>query len=194
MGFFRREENLISQTGTFSEKSLIKAAAAGDSKAFARLLSLYERRVRGLGKRFFKNESDCDDFVQDVFIKVYNGLSSFRGEAQFSTWLMRIAYNTAINAVNRKKESVPLPEDYEILDPGEGPEEQHLRAITAQVIRDAIKELPERFGTCLDLYFFCDMSYNEISKITELPVNTIKSHVFRAKKLLKERLESEIIN
>lgn len=194
MLFFRREENSISQTITFSEKSLIKAACNGDSKAFAKILSTYERRVRNLGCRFFKNELDCDDFVQDVFIKVYNGLSSFRGEAKFSTWLMRIAYNTAINSINRKKDSVPLPEDFEILDPDAGPEEQHLRSITAQVIRNAIKELPERFGTCLDLYFFCDMSYNEISKITELPVNTIKSHVFRAKKLLKERLEKEIIN
>ncbi|HPX27911.1 MAG TPA: sigma-70 family RNA polymerase sigma factor, partial [Treponemataceae bacterium] len=76
------------------DKSLISSACAGDSRSFARLVSFYEKKVRAFGMGFFKNSSDTDDFIQEVFIKVYAHLSTFRGESLFSTWLMRIAYNT----------------------------------------------------------------------------------------------------
>lgn len=175
-----------------SEKRLIHQAQSGDMRAFADLVRKYERRLRMLGMSFFKNEADCDDFEQDVLIKVYSGLQSFRGEAQFSTWLLRIGYNVAINSLKRRKEYVSLSEDFEILDTSFSPEEKHLREATAQSVRAAMCDLPERFKMCLDLYFFYDMSYAEISVVMDLPVNTIKSHVFRAKKILKEKLLPEL--
>ena len=141
---------------------------------------------------FFKNQTDCDDFVQEVFMKIFANIKNFRGESKFSTWIMSIGYNTAINSVKRRKEYTSLPDNAEIADPAAGPEETQLRAITASVIKDSLKELPERFAMCLDMYFYYDMSYNEISDITGLPVNTIKSHIFRAKKMLKERLENQL--
>ncbi len=192
MSFFSRVINLPSQIADAVELVLIKAAGDGDARAFAKLASKYEQRLRIFGMSFFKNESDCDDFVQDVFIKVFTGLKSFRGDSQFSTWLMRIAYNTAVNAVNRRKEYLSIPEDYEILDTTTNPEEKQLKELTKEVIRESIAELPEKFSICLFFYFYYDMSYNEISIITDLPVNTIKSHVFRAKKLLKERLAEQL--
>ena len=64
-----------------------------------------------------------------------------------------------------------------------------IRKVTGQAIREAIKELPEQYAICLDMYFFYDVPHAEISNITGLPVNTIKSHIFRAKKILKEKLE-----
>ncbi|MBO7420187.1 MAG: sigma-70 family RNA polymerase sigma factor, partial [Spirochaetaceae bacterium] len=169
-----RVANFPSQIADAVELALIRAAGNGDSRAFAKLVSKYERRLRFLGMRFFKNDTDCDDFVQEVFIKVFTGLHSFKGDSQFSTWLMRIAYNTAVNTINRRKEYLSFPENYEILDTTTDPEEKHLKNMTAQVIRDSISELPEKFSMCLIFYFYYDMSYNEISVITDLPVNTIK--------------------
>lgn len=192
MSILSRVASIPSQIADAVDLVLIKTASNGDSRAFAKLVSKYERRLKIFGMRFFKNETDCDDFVQEVFIKVFTGLKSFRGDSQFSTWLMRIAYNTAINAINRRKECVSLPENFEILDTTSDLEEKQLREMTASVIRESISELPEKFSICIVLYFYYDMSYNEISIVTDLPVNTIKSHVFRAKKLLKDRLAKQL--
>ncbi len=171
---------------------LVKRISKGDSQAFTILVEKYEKKVRALGYSFFKNDTDSADFVQDVFLKVYTNISTFRKESQFSTWLMRIAYNTAVNAKNRRKEYVTLSEHAEILDNDYSVEEKQLRELTAEAIREALKELPKQFALCLDLYFFYDFSHSEISVITGLPVNTIKSNIFRAKKQLKQKLEDFI--
>ncbi len=171
---------------------LVKRVCKGDASAFAILVETYEKKVRALGYSFFKNESDAADFVQDVFLKVFSNINTFRKESQFSTWLMRIAYNTAVNAKNRRKEYITLSENATILDNDYSVEEKQLRELTAEAIRDALKELPKKYASCLDLYFFYDFSHSEISVITGLPVNTIKSNIFRAKKQLKEKLEDFI--
>lgn len=168
---------------------LCKEVLAGNLSAFTLLAEKYRRRIMGLGYSFFKNGDDAEDFLQDVLIKVYTSLSSFRGEARFSTWLMRVAYNTAINSVKRRKVYASLAEDFDIVDTDDNPEERHLKLCSQEAIRSAMEILPERFRVCVDLYFFYDMPYADISEVTGLPVNTIKSHVFRAKKILRARLE-----
>ncbi|NLM00233.1 MAG: RNA polymerase sigma factor [Treponema sp.] len=142
-----------------------------------------------LGLSFFKNKTDADDFVQDVFIKVYTNLSTFRGESLFSTWLMRLAYNTAVNSVNRRKEYLSLSDEIEIFDNDFTPEENQMRKLTANAISETIKKLPKIYATCLDMYFFYDIKQTDISEILDIPLNTVKSYIFRAKKLLKEKLE-----
>jgi RNA polymerase sigma-70 factor (ECF subfamily) len=171
---------------------LCREVIAGNTRAFTILAEKYRKRIFGLGFSFFKNADDTEDFVQDVLVKVYVALASFRFESRFSTWLMRIAYNTAINSVKRKREYTSLAEDFDLADPGENPEEQHLRSASVLAIRSAIETLPERYRVCIDMYFFYDMPYGDISEVTGLPVNTIKSHVFRAKKLLRGFLDEGI--
>jgi len=171
------------------EDSLLCAKIlAGDTDSFTRLAGKYRKRVLSLGYSFFRNSDDAEDFLQDVLVKVYVSLASFRGESRFSTWLMRVAYNTAINSVKRRREYVSLAEDFDIPDTSDNPEEEHLRRCSLKAIRSAVEVLPERFRVCVDLFFFYDMPYADISDVTGLPINTIKSHVFRAKKLLKDRL------
>lgn len=167
---------------------LIKETLKGDSRAFAMLMSLYKKRVEMLGMSFFKNHSDTEDFIQEVFLRAYTKLATFQGNSLFSTWITRIAYNVAVNAVNRRKEYVSLtdensPPDYDLT-----PEERQIQKATFEAVHTAIQELPERFAICLDMYFFYGIPYQEISEITEIPVNTIKSHIFRAKQLLREKL------
>ena len=168
---------------------LIKATLQGSSKAFATLVSYYQQRIYRFGMSFFKNPTDSDDFVQDVFIKVYTKLSTFRGESLFSTWIMRIAYTTAVNSVTRRKEYDSFPEHFDVADPDLTPEQVELQKVTKAAINEALQDLPENYKICLDMYFFYGMTYIDISEIVDIPVNTIKSNVFRAKKILKEKLE-----
>lgn len=170
------------------DSELIKSTLEGDTKSFAKLMTLYKKRIFILGMSFFKNETDAEDFVQDVFIKVYTKLNTFKGNSLFSTWLTRIAYNLACNSVNRLDEYVPISEESLITDPSDSPEEIQIKKITCEAIREAIKELPAEYAVCLDLFFFYDVSHAEISRITGFPINTIKSHIFRAKKVLRDKL------
>src|SRR5574344_457926 len=171
------------------DNDLVKETLEGKESSFAKLMSLYKKRVEAIGMGFFRNLTDTEDFVQDVFLKAYKNLASFRGESLFSTWLTRIAYTTAINMKNRRKEYEPITDETLIPAPGETPEESEIRRITVEAVHEAVKELPERYAECLDLYFFYDTAYEEISVITGLPVNTIKSHIFRAKKILRTKLK-----
>jgi RNA polymerase sigma-70 factor (ECF subfamily) len=140
-----------------------------------------------MGHSFFRNTEDTSDFTQEVFLKVFRNLARFEGRSRFSTWLYKIAYNTAVNSVTRKKEYRSLAE--ESVAEEDSPERKLLRETARQAVLEAVAALPERYRVCVDLFFFYDRSYQEIEAITGFPINTIKSHVFRAKKLLREKLE-----
>lgn len=182
----RSIERIITQK---RDSVLVKAVLAGDESSFAKLVSLYKKKVSALGMGFLRNEADTEDFVQEVFLKVYTKLPTFRGDSMFSTWLTRIAYTTAVNSVQRRKSYVSLSEQAEIEAAGFTPEEAEIRRITKNAVREAISTLDEKYAVCLDLYFFHDIQYSQISEITGFPENTIKSHIFRAKKILREKLK-----
>ncbi len=170
------------------DSKLVREVLSGNTSAFAELMSLYKKRVEALGLSFFKNPADTEDFAQDVFLKAFTKLDTFRGESLFSTWLTRMAYNTAINAVNRRAQFLSIADENLLPDNGLTPEEKELRLLTMETVRESLKELPEKYKIVLDLYFFYDNSYSEISEITGLAENTVKSHIFRAKKLLREKI------
>jgi len=176
----------------FNEPLIVNQIVSGQKNLFRLLVRQHEKAVYGMGMSFFRNKEDASDFTQEVFIKAYRSLSRFEGRSRFSTWLYKIAYNTAINEVNRRKEYFSLAEEdaEKLVNNGETPERVTLRNAAKEAVLTAIKELPERFRICIDLFFFYDRSYQEIEAITGFPVNTIKSHVFRAKILLKEKLDS----
>ncbi|MDR3172416.1 MAG: sigma-70 family RNA polymerase sigma factor [Treponema sp.] len=172
----------------FDDKMIVAEVVAGQKELFRLLVNRHEQSVYGMGLSFFRNAEDASDFTQEVFLKVFSNLPRFEGRSRFSTWLYKIAYNTAVNRVTRKKEYHSLAEDDSVID-GDTPERAMLRAAIREAVLEAVRELPERYRICVDLFFFYDRSYQEIEAITGYPVNTIKSHVFRAKKLLRERLK-----
>ncbi|MDR2965835.1 MAG: sigma-70 family RNA polymerase sigma factor [Treponema sp.] len=176
----------------YDDQLIISQIISGQKDLFRLLVRRYERAVYGMGLSFFRNQEDASDFTQEVFLKVFRNLSRFEGRSRFSTWLYKIAYNTAINSVNRRKEYLSLAEEEEgkLVNAGDTPERVMLRNAAQEAVQTAMKELPERFRVCIDLFFFYDCSYQEIEVITGFPVNTIKSHVFRAKKMLRDKLES----
>jgi RNA polymerase sigma-70 factor (ECF subfamily) len=170
-----------------SDEEAIGRVLDGDTEAFAVLVRRHRARVARLGMSFFHDEEEAADFAQDVFLKAYTALASFKGKSLFSTWLLRIAYNTAINSKKRKRDRISLDPEIEVAG-SPGVDEAHLREETARTVREAMAELPPRQALCIELFFSYDLKYSEISEITGYPVNTIKSHVFRAKRILRERL------
>jgi RNA polymerase sigma-70 factor, ECF subfamily len=173
--------------GDDEDRIIAAQIVSGQKELFRLLIKKHERAVYGMGMSFFHNAEDASDFTQEVFLKVFNNLSRFEGRSRFSTWLYKIAYNTAVNGVTRMKEYKSLTED-EIKCDNDTPERKLLRKLACDAVLSAVIELPERFRVCIDLFFFYDRSYEEIEAITGYPVNTIKSHVFRAKKILREKL------
>ena len=174
--------------GSVEEQLIVDQIVAGQKDLFRLLVRSYQQSVYGMGMGFFRNAEDASDFTQEVFLKVYRNLSRFEGRSRFSTWLYKIAYNTAINDINRRKEYRSLAETVETGD-NETPEHILIRNAARDAVLDSLRELPQRYRICVDLFFFYGRSYQEIEAITGFPVNTIKSHVFRAKKLLREKLE-----
>lgn len=173
-----------------SDVEVIERVLDGDANAFSFLVQRYQRRIMRLGYGFYRDQDAAEDFTQDVFVKAYIGLAGFMGRSSFSTWLTRIAYNAGLNAKRKAGRFEPLE-----VDPVDAmnlsPEDQHLRAETVRAIRKAVAELPEKYAICLELFFGDGMRYEEISEVTGFPVNTIKSHVFRAKRELRTALEME---
>jgi RNA polymerase sigma-70 factor (ECF subfamily) len=173
--------------GMPEDPTIIAQIVAGQKELFRILVARHERAVYGMGMSFFRNAEDAADFTQDVFLKVYRNLAYFEGRSRFSTWLYKVAYNTAINSMNRKKEYRSLAEEDAGVD-GDTPDRSLLRSVIKEAVTAAVRDLPDRYRACVDLFFFYDRSYQEIEAITGFPVNTIKSHVHRAKKMLREKL------
>jgi RNA polymerase sigma-70 factor (ECF subfamily) len=171
-----------------SDETVAAEVISGKQELFRLLVDRHERRVTGMGYSFFHNADEAADFAQDVFLKAFHALSRFEGRSRFSTWLYRIAYTNALNRINRRKEYKSLSEN-EYESAYRTPEEEHIKTLTREAVRQAVSELPERYRICVDLFFFYDRSYDDIEIITGYPVNTIKSHVFRAKRILREKLK-----
>lgn len=169
------------------DAALINKIVKGETMLFAQLIRRHQRAIYGLGTSFLKNADDVAEFVQDVFLKAFRSLQFFEGRSRFSTWLYRIAYNMAVNTIKRRKEYYSLAEHDET-PCFDTPERRALRAAAQAAVQKAVGELPDRYRICVDLFFFYDLSYEEIEVVTGFPVNTIKSHVFRAKKKLREHL------
>ena len=173
------------------EKMIVKEAAAKNPAAFSQLIFLYKKRIVAVGRRFFYNQNDIDDFLQEVFIKIYENLDKFQGNSRFSTWITRIAYNTAINFKTRTKKSESLCEETQsnLVSNYETPEETQLKQLTREAINNAVKLLPENYKKCIELYFYNNMTYEEIAETTDIPLNTVKTYIFRAKKELYQKLK-----
>jgi len=173
----------------FDDLMIVTEVVSGQKELFRLLVNRYQKTLYGMGISFFHNAEDASDFTQEVFLKVFHSLTFFEGRSRFSTWLYRIAYNTAVNSKIRKKEYSSLAEE-ELIQDENTPENVVLRSTISSAVRSAVQDLPERYRICIDLFFFYGRSYQEIEAITGYPVNTIKSHVFRAKKILRDKLES----
>ncbi len=176
---------------------LIKKIQGGDKKAFQSLIEEYQQLVSHIVFRMVYNKADREDLCQEIFIKVYQNLRGFRFESKISTWIAKIAYNSCINYLQKKK--IPLfadrvggdktIEDFSgnYILPDSLTEEKDI----ASRLQTEIAKMDPPSRTILTLYHLEEMSYIEISQIMGIPQGTVKSYLFRARKKLREKLMSK---
>ncbi len=177
-----------------NSKALIDKILTGNPNAFTTLVKQHERLVSQIVFRMVPGQHDREDICQEVFLKVYQNLGGFQHQCKLSTWIARIAYNTSLNHLEKKH--VPLYEDQSpegaTLDDRpsavESPAQYTASRQAAVRLCEEIDQLPVLFGTIVSLYHLHDMSYADIGEILSLPDGTVKSYLFRARKLLKERM------
>ncbi len=185
-----------------NDESIINQILEGDTKAFAVLVDRYKDLVFTLSIRMLKNREEAEEVSQDTFIKVYKSLKNFKGDSKLSTWLYRVAYNTCLDRIKknrRRYNEVAIDEftEHQVKTIDDALESLE-RNEQSQIIKDCLEILPSEDGFLLTLYYFEDLSLEEISKIVEIEANTVKVKLFRARKklaiILKQRLEPEIIS
>jgi len=170
------------------DRILIDKVLAGDATAFGTVIKNTEALVGQIVYKMISNKEDRRDIAQDVYLKAYKNLSSFRSEAKLSTWIARIAYNTSLNYLEKKK--LLLMDDMEFIEKRSGDNITFFldQKESSIIVGAAIEKLPPVLKTLITLYHTEDLSYAEIQQITHLPEGTIKSYLFRARKALKENL------
>lgn len=192
-----------------TDRVSIEKTIAGDARAFKKIVDDHQKLVAHIVFRMVSNPTDRQEVCQEVFIKVFENLKSFRYDSKLSTWIARIAYNMTLNFLQKKK--ISLYGDQERFSEEEGeaesaeskfseniwggestPDEVLVSKEMKESLRQAIEELPPQYRTLITLYHLDEMSYLEIGQIMNLPEGTVKSYIFRARKLLKEALLAKL--
>ena len=181
------------------DQVLVERAQKGEQKAFEMLMSKYQRRLIRLISRFVKDEHEVNDVAQEAMIRAYRALPNFRGHSAFYTWLYRIAINTAKNFLVT---SGKLPfvsaetanEDGDILDLSDQiadyhtPEAEMINREILQTVELTISHLPEDLRKAITLREMEGLSYEEIAKIMDCPIGTVRSRIFRAREVIAKDL------
>ena len=177
---------------------LVKRVQSGDKTAFDVLVLKYQHRIGAVIGRFVHDYAESQDIAQETFIRAYRALNNFRGDAQFYTWLYRIAVNTAKNHLVSMKRRPPTSdvdaEDAEHFDgayrmhDSDTPEHELLREEIARTVSEVVAELPEELRQAITLREMEGLSYEEISETMDCPIGTVRSRIFRAREAIDLRL------
>ena len=172
------------------EAALVEACLANRSGAFDLIVERHRRTVYQLCYRFVGNHEDASDLSQDVFLRAFRGLKSFRGHASLSTWLYRIGVNVCLNRVSVKAlPSEPIEERQFVDTRAESPADRLLQEERGARVREAIAQLPPKQRATLILRMYHDMSHQEIADVLGSSVGAVKANFFHAMGNLKKLLE-----
>ena len=182
------------------DQLLVERAQRGDKKAFELLVEKYQRKLARLLSRLVRDPGEVEDVTQEAFVKAYRALPSFRGDSAFYTWLYRIGINTAKNYLVAMGRRTPTStevdaEEAEGYADGEQlrdintPESLLLSKEIGATVNAAIESLPEELRSAIQLRELEGMSYEEIAKLMDCPIGTVRSRIFRAREAIAERLK-----
>ena len=190
-----------------SDALLVERTVAGDQKAFELLVIKYQRRIQRLIGRMVRDVDLVEDIAQETFIRAYRPLAQFRGDAQFYTWLYRIAINTAKKALMDLKRNPTVSEnayksddDDETsrveneLTSSETPEAVLASKEIAEIINTAMQALPEELREAITLREIEGLSYEEISEAMNCPIGTVRSRIFRAREAISAKVKPLLEN
>jgi RNA polymerase sigma-70 factor (ECF subfamily) len=185
---------------------LVQRTLAGDQRAFEMLVVKYQRRVERLIGRMVRDTDLVPDIAQETFIRAYKALGQFRGEAQFYTWLYRIAVNTAkkqllelkrdplvtMSALKSQDDDETSGGEYELNGQSahtETPEALLASKEIAQAVNEAMDALPKELGQAIALREIEGLSYEEIAQALDCPIGTVRSRIFRAREAISARIK-----
>lgn len=169
------------------EAIIIEKAQKGDMEAFTELIGIYKKMMFNLCLRMLNDRSEAEDACQEAFIKIYKGLNTYNSQSKFSTWSLKIASNTCIDFIRKRKIKIVPIEDYELCSDAT-PEKSYTALETKKEVEKAVKALPEKYRIMVVYYHFMNLSYQEISNILNEPMTIVKNRLYRARLMLKESL------
>lgn len=183
-------------TEHLDDRELVAAILRGDSDLFTQLMRRYEKRIINYVYRITHRYEDAHDLAQEVFVKVFLALDRYDPKYQFSTWIFRIAQNSAIDALRKKgvsevsltKSDDEEGKEREFADVGVSPYRDLKNKQLSSAIDEAVEKLPAEYRELIQLRHFGELSYDEIADMKALPLGTVKNKLFRARNLLKEAL------
>lgn len=190
----------MAQSDRDIDHELVVRAQKGDKRAFELLVVKYQRKLARLLSRLVRDPAEVEDVAQEAFIKAYRALPNFRGDSAFYTWLYRIGINTAKNYLMAMGRRAPTSTEVEA-EEAEGYEEgEQLRDINTPeslalsreigaTVNAAIDGLPEELRTAIQLRELEGMSYEDIARIMDCPIGTVRSRIFRAREAISDKLK-----
>ncbi len=190
-----------------SDAVLVERTVAGDQKAYELLVIKYQRRIQRLIGRMVRDVDLVEDIAQETFIRAYRALAQFRGDAQFYTWLYRIAVNTAKKALMELKRDPTISEnsfksgdddetsplENELMS-SETPEALLATKEIAEMVNAAMEALPEELRQAITLREIEGLSYEEIAELMSCPIGTVRSRIFRAREAISEKVKPLLEN
>jgi len=178
---------------TPTDQELVRRVRAGETRSFADLVYRHKDKAMTVAIRMLKNREDAEEAVQDAFIRAFRALDRFEERARFSTWLYRIVFNVCSTMLSKRGDLL-LPNspdgddgksNREIPDVGDIPDAIVEQKEFKESVMDALNNLPPLYGGMLTMFLLDDLSYEEIVKITGLPLGTVKARLFRARGMLR---------
>ena len=181
------------------DQQLVVRAQHGDQQAYGLLVSKYQRKLARLLSRLIRDPAEVEDVAQETFIKAYRALGNFRGDSAFYTWLYRIGINTAKNYLVSQGRRAPTRTEFdseeaegfeegELLRDNNTPERMLLSKQIGETVNSAMEALPEELRTAIVLREIEGMSYEDIAKMMDCPIGTVRSRIFRARESVAEKL------
>jgi RNA polymerase sigma-70 factor, ECF subfamily len=172
---------------------LVARVRTGETRLFAELVARYQDPVYAMCLRFLGDGTEAEDVAQEVFLRVHRGLSSFKGDAKFSTWLYRITWNLCADWMRRNRKSSRFTSSIEaaadVRDGRVDLEKGVLDAEEQALVKRALGGLDTIYRSVIILLYYQGLSYEQIAAVLEVPVKTVETRLYRARRLLRKRLE-----
>jgi RNA polymerase sigma factor (sigma-70 family) len=183
------------------DHQLIRDALGGDQDSFSKIMEKYKDSVGNIIYRIIHDKDELDDLTQETFIKAFASLKSFNDQYSFATWLYKIATNNCIDylrkkklktfSINRNIEHEEGSSAFELPDTSYEADRYLIEEQRKRVIQDAINSLPEKYKMVITLRHQEEKNYDEIAEILEIPIGTVKAHIFRAREMLNKYLKDK---
>ncbi len=175
-----------------TDRDLILQARRGDADsaaAFGELVTRYQTGVFNVCYRMLHERGEAEDLAQEAFIRAYDRIHTFDVEREFGPWIRRVAANLCLNHIESRKVTAELDDERDA-DPAQLPEAVYEVRERSEQIRGALASLPAHYRVVVELRHYQELSYDEIAAELKIPLSDVKSHLFRARKLLAEKLHA----